>query len=1020
MNIGGASDRIRADRVVAVVACLHRGLIQIGSGYLVTERLVLTARPCTTDERTGRLARSLRVIRRSDGAEALAEPSAGALDVAVLAIGAGSAWAEAAVLEPPQFGRVDDSCSGELGDCAAAGFPLWQLDSLDQQRKTAELRGTIQVTEDGESRLLVMRDPLLADVGIPGTVADEDRAPGSLWGGLSGALVFCQGIALGVITEHRPRQDRSAITIVPVERFAAVPAGGDPDAVAVAKLLGLPPADRLPVTRGQPLAGLVDVLAQGRLPRVSELAPYTLGATPSGYGNADTYRQRDEYVPRTKDEPLAAALRPGRLVVLAGPSKSGKSRTAFEVLRAHKDWSAALLAVPAPRLLNQLAGHPALSSADPLVIWLDELQRFLPPTGDLSEATISHLLERPGPAMLLATIRTEQPDLLRGTESELTREARMVLDSAASITLDSTRRDPGEQARAATVYPEADSRPEGLAEILAGAPELLRRYRDAAAADPLLHTLVQTCVDWARCGLARPIPEPDLLVLAQAALKENRPDLILRDNEIDEALGRARTPAAGEGQVALLRADRPVSGCRGYEAFDYLVAADDGQGSEPARPVSEITWRRVLDCATNEEALGVGVAAFVRGSIPVAVAASRRAAEAGHADAQYSLGVMLTTGLDPPDLAGARIWWTKAAEAGRTDAQYALGVLLATRLSAPDVTGARIWWTKAAEAGHTDAQYNLGMLLAYELDPPDLAAARAWWTKAAEAGDASAQYALGALLADGLDPPDLAAARTWWTKAAQAGHSGAQYGLGVLLADGLDPPDLAAARAWWTKAAEAGDASAQYGLGVLLATGLDPPDLAAACAWWTKAAEAGHSGAQYGLGVLLATGLDPPDLAAACAWWTKAAQAGHSSAQYRLGRLLADRLDPPDLAAARTWWTRAAEAGHTDAQYNLGRLLATRIDPPDLPAARTWWTRAAEAGHTDAQYNLGVLLADLLDPPDLAAARIWWTRAAEAGDAEAQYSLGALLATRLDPPELAEARIWWTRAAKQGAAAHAM
>ena len=145
--------------------------------------------------------------------------------------------------------------------------------------------------------------------------------------------------------------------------------------------------------------------------------------------------------------------------------------------------------------------------------------------------------------------------------------------------------------------------------MLAGAPELLRRYRDAATADPLLHILVQTCVDWARCGLARPIPEPDLLALARDALEENHPDRDLSDDEMDEALRRARKPIAGGGQVALLRTHRLTGRSRGYEAFDYLVAADDGQGGERARPVAETTWRRFLDRATDEDAFRIGIAA---------------------------------------------------------------------------------------------------------------------------------------------------------------------------------------------------------------------------------------------------------------------------------------------------------------------------------------------------------------------------------------------------------------------------
>jgi tetratricopeptide (TPR) repeat protein len=249
---------IPSDRVVAVVADLDTGLVQIGSGYLVAERRVLTALHCTVDKSTGRQPRSLRVVRRSDGAEAPATPIAAASDVAVLTVGEGPAWAWATALEPPTFGRVDRDRAGELRDCEAVGFPLWQFDPQDQQRNAAELHGTIRVTEDVESGLLVMRDPLLSDVAAPGAATAEDRADGSPWGGLSGALVFHQGIGLGVVIEHHPRQGRSAITIMPVERFAAAPADGDLDSVPVATALGLPPADKLPLVEARPLPGLVD------------------------------------------------------------------------------------------------------------------------------------------------------------------------------------------------------------------------------------------------------------------------------------------------------------------------------------------------------------------------------------------------------------------------------------------------------------------------------------------------------------------------------------------------------------------------------------------------------------------------------------------------------------------------------------------------------------------------------------------------------------------------------------------
>ncbi len=65
-----------ADQVVAVVGGLGTELVQLGTGHLLTERLALTRRWCTADERADRPVRSLRVIRRPDGPQTPAAPSA--------------------------------------------------------------------------------------------------------------------------------------------------------------------------------------------------------------------------------------------------------------------------------------------------------------------------------------------------------------------------------------------------------------------------------------------------------------------------------------------------------------------------------------------------------------------------------------------------------------------------------------------------------------------------------------------------------------------------------------------------------------------------------------------------------------------------------------------------------------------------------------------------------------------------------------------------------------------------------
>lgn len=258
---------IPTDRVVAVLADLRSGLTQVGSGYLVTGRRILTAYHCLIDAATRQPASSLRVVRRSDGTVAQAVVVASALDVAVLEVTDNSAW-PSMLLEPVRFGRVDRQRSMELRDCQAIGFPAWQVDPEDRGRNAAELHGTIRATEDMESGYLVMRDTALADVGLPAVGGkDLQDAP---WRGLSGALVFYRGFALGVIIEHHLRQGRSAFRILPVDqlssaasgpgfglsekdRFAGTSPDTESEVSAVAVALALPLADEFPLVEGADL-----------------------------------------------------------------------------------------------------------------------------------------------------------------------------------------------------------------------------------------------------------------------------------------------------------------------------------------------------------------------------------------------------------------------------------------------------------------------------------------------------------------------------------------------------------------------------------------------------------------------------------------------------------------------------------------------------------------------------------------------------------------------------------------------
>mgnify|MGYP001796298801 CR=1 FL=1 len=79
----------------------------------------------------------------------------------------------------------------------------------------------------------------------------------------------------------------------------------------------------------------------------------------------------------------------------------------------------------------------------------------------------------------------------------------------------------------------------------------------------------------------------------------------------------------------------------------------------------------------------------------------------------------------------------EVADAGDAAAANELGYRLA-KTNPPDLAGAHVWYQQAAEAGNADAAYNLGWLLVNLMDPPDLVGARRWLQQAADGGNAYA------------------------------------------------------------------------------------------------------------------------------------------------------------------------------------------------------------------------------------------------------------------------------------------
>jgi hypothetical protein len=281
--VPGTELGIERNRVVAVVATLSDGQPQVGSGYLVRGRYVLTARHCTRDRFTSAVA-PLRVIRADNGAsgDVVDIVSSPRLDVALLELADETPWADD--IPRPVYARIDRSHSGTLVNCEGIGYPLMQRDPLKGARDTAEFHGTIYQTDGAESGRLLIREPLIhpGQVAVPGaeaTVAEKNGA--SPWGGLSGAMVFYQGRAIGIVVEHHPRQGDSALQAIGFDVLARA-AFEEKAARRIATVLHLPAEEAMPWAMSAP-AHTGDMAPSSRpsdvLPPPAAVDP---GVTPRG------------------------------------------------------------------------------------------------------------------------------------------------------------------------------------------------------------------------------------------------------------------------------------------------------------------------------------------------------------------------------------------------------------------------------------------------------------------------------------------------------------------------------------------------------------------------------------------------------------------------------------------------------------------------------------------------------------------------------------------------------------------
>ncbi|MFD9006588.1 hypothetical protein ACFV0T_37550 [Streptomyces sp. NPDC059582] len=367
---------------------------------------------------------------------------------------------------------------------------------------------------------------------------------------------------------------------------------------------------------------------RGRLPAIRDLDdPVRLGVHPAVERDARR-GVPPAFIVRDFDAQLVQALHRDRFVLLVGESTAGKSRAAYELIRA--ELPQCQLVVPVRREATRSAVE-AMVAKQHRVLWLDDLERFLG-TGGLSAAAVRAVLDAShGSGWIVATMRSEEYSTftggtLPGADGAARDAQRQGLDALRmAVRIDVPRRWSREEiaeartriddARLVDAVRHADEY--GVAEYLAAAPQLLTEWRDAwaPARHPRAAAMVLAAVDARRAGVHRPLPLSVLLRLHEPYLSA-RGGVRLRPESTDAAISWATTPLHATSSL-LIPADD------GYLAFDYLI---DAVGAERPGPAA---LDALVAFATPEEALDLGVQAQYWSMLDQAEAAFRKAEGAG-------------------------------------------------------------------------------------------------------------------------------------------------------------------------------------------------------------------------------------------------------------------------------------------------------------------------------------------------------------------------------------------------------
>lgn len=761
--------------------------------------------------------------------------------------------------------------------------------------------------------------------------------------------------------------------------------------------------------RAERLAALLFQQADnGRLPLVREMEPHEVGATPTRYSE----RGLAPYVPRNVDAKVRSIVREGRFALVVGPSKSGKSRTAFEALRDERSKLLGASFLQARLLTDALAELIGMDAREPLcdgelVIWLDDLDEYLRAGGNFDPAVWNRIRRRSPRALVVATMTQQRLDALLAEGGDTARFLRQVTQGARVYLRPEL--DPGDLAEARRLYPYEDfTAGRRIAARLTRGDELVGSLRRAEDEQPHGFAVTMAAINWRRIGLSGAVSRELLRRLYEIELTEHFPHLEPSDEGFEEGLAWALTMAVSH--VSLL-AKQPGADDT-YRVLDYAeqVVRDE------AWPLPEGLWEFAITTQGQDEVWQVGVTADAEQCPDIARRAYQELLRRGDPSGALGIGRQLA---HAGEMDEARSWFQRAIQDGLSWVMVEFGVLLAQYDRDESVR----WHLRALEAGFPEAAHNLGTL-AQEIDH-NSDDALYWYETATTAGVQISRIALATLLIESnrLDEavPILDQLRS----------EPPQDEAGSIAAVLADRGDVQEAEWWWRRCAETGNISSVRGLAKFLADNHRPAEavellaplaatddikvvndyavslqragrLADAERQYRRIAALGNPVVLQNIAELL---VDQERVPEAEEWYQRAADAGNDYAIGCLAELAGRRGDAEnELRLYQEAATREVPIAHAC----LGRILAQQ---GQLDKAVEHLKTAAEAGEASAADNLGSLCADR---GAVAEAYYWYLLAAELSpEAAPLWNLGMLLWSER---RLGQAAWAFDEAAKRGAA----